>query len=82
MIEFFGIAAGVLNTIRLIPQVYKSWTTKETKDLSGYFLLILFLQSVCLISYGLLKSNNYIVYMNASPLLCAVIPAKLKLKYG
>jgi uncharacterized protein with PQ loop repeat len=82
MIEFFGILAGVLNTIRLAPQVYKSWTTKKTEDLSGYFLLILFLQSVCLISYGLLKPDNYIIYMNISPLLCSVILAKLKLKYG
>ena len=82
MIEFLGITAGVLNTIRLVPQVWKSWTTKETGDLSGYFLLILFLQSVCLISYGWLKSDYYIVYMNVSPLLCSLILAKLKIKYG
>jgi uncharacterized protein with PQ loop repeat len=82
MIEFFGIAAGVLNTIRLVPQVYKSWTTKQTEDLSRYFLLILFLQSVCLIFYGWLKTDSYIVYMNISPLLCSVILAKLKMKYG
>jgi len=82
MIEFLGITAGVLNTIRLVPQVYKSWTTKETEDLSGYFLLILFLQSVCLISYGWLKPDYYIVYMNVSPLLCSLILAKLKMKYG
>jgi len=82
MIEFFGITAGVLNTIRLVPQVWKSWTTKKTGDLSGYFLLILFLQSVCLISYGWLKMDYYIVYMNVSPLLCSLILAKLKVKYG
>ncbi len=82
MIEFLGITAGVLNTIRLFPQVYKSWITKETKDLSGYFLLILFLQSVCLILYGLLKSDYYIVYMNVSPLVCSVILAILKMKQG
>lgn len=82
MIEFLGITAGVLNTIRLVPQVYKSWKTKETADLSGYFLLILFLQSVCLISYGWLKPDYYIVYMNVSPLLCSLILAKLKVKYG
>lgn len=82
MLEFLGIAAGVLNTIRLVPQVYKSWTTKETADLSGYFLVILFLQSVCLISYGWLRLDYYIVYMNVSPLLCSIILAKLKIKYG
>jgi len=82
MIEFFGIAAGVLNTIRLVPQVYKSWTTKQTEDLSGYFVLILFLQSICLILYGYLRQDYYIVGMNISPLLCSVILAKLKVRYG
>lgn len=82
MIEFFGIAAGVLNTIRLVPQVYKSWTTKQTEDLSGYFVLILFLQSICLILYGYLRQDYYIVGMNISPLLCSMILAKLKVRYG
>ena len=40
MVSFLGIVAGILNTIRLLPQVYKSWKTKKTSDLSGYFLAI------------------------------------------
>lgn len=70
-----------MNTIRLIPQVWKSWTTKHTRDLSGYFITILFLQSVFIILYGIYKPDRIILWTNVSPLVCSIILAKLKLKY-
>jgi uncharacterized protein with PQ loop repeat len=81
MAEFFGIVGGVLNTIRLFPQVIKSWQTKKTQDLSGYFVAILFLQSVFLIAYGFAKPDKIIMYTNIAPLICAVILARLKIYY-
>lgn len=81
MIAFFGIAGGILNTIRLLPQVYKSWTTKKTTDLSGYFLAILFLQSVFIILYGMLKPDQIILWTNVSPLVCSIILGRLKIMY-
>jgi MtN3 and saliva related transmembrane protein len=82
MAEFFGIVGGVLNTVRLFPQVIKSWKTKKTQDLSGYFILILFLQSVFLIAYGLTKPDEIIMYTNIVPLICALILARLKALYS
>ena len=81
MVSFLGIVAGILNTIRLLPQVYKSWTTKKTSDLSGYFLAILFLQSIFIILYGFFKPDSIILWMNISPLACSVILGWLKFKY-
>jgi MtN3 and saliva related transmembrane protein len=81
MITFFGIMGGILNTIRLLPQVYKSWKTKKTSDLSGYFLAILFLQSVFIILYGIYKPDQIILWTNVSPLICSLILARLKIKY-
>lgn len=82
MVSFFGIVAGILNTIRLLPQVYKSWKTKRTTDLSGYFIAILFTQSVFIILYGTLKPDAIIFWTNISPLICSVILARLKMKYN
>lgn len=82
MAEFFGIVGGVLNTIRLFPQVIKSWKTKKTQDLSGYFVAILFLQSVFLIAYGFTKPDEIILYTNIAPLLCSIILARLKISYS
>jgi uncharacterized protein with PQ loop repeat len=81
MITFFGVASGILNTIRLLPQVYKNWTTKKTRDLSGYFVAILFFQSVLIILYGIYKPDHIILWTNVSPLICSVVLAKLKMKY-
>jgi uncharacterized protein with PQ loop repeat len=44
-----GLIAGVLNSIRLIPQVYRSLKLKETKDLSLVFVVILIFQGTFLI---------------------------------
>ena len=81
MVSFLGIVAGILNTIRLLPQVYKSWTTKKTTDLSGYFIAILFFQSVFIILYGLYKPDPIILWTNISPLICSLILARLKIRY-
>lgn len=81
MIAFFGIAGGILNTIRLLPQVYKSWTTKSTHDLSVYFLVILFLQSILMMLYGFFKPDYIILFTNISPLACSIILLRLKMKY-
>jgi len=77
----FGFLAGLLTSIRLIPQTYRSWKTKETHDLSFYFLIILFFQSIFLILYGLTKPDWLIVDMNILPLICACALISLKLKY-
>ena len=76
-----GIVAGILTSIRLVPQVYRSLTIRETRDLSMWFLVILFLQSVFLILYGITRPDNLIVYMNVLPLICSVILVYLKAKY-
>jgi|WetSurMetagenome_2_1015567.scaffolds.fasta_scaffold255678_2 uncharacterized protein with PQ loop repeat len=81
MITLFGVVAGILNTVRLFPQVYKNWTTKKTRDLSGYFVTILFFQSVLIILYGAYKPDPIIFWTNVSPLICSVILATLKIKY-
>jgi MtN3 and saliva related transmembrane protein len=81
MVTFLGVVAGVLNTIRLLPQVYKSWKTQQTRDLSGYFVAILFFQSVFIILYGIYKPDHIILWTNVSPLICSVILARFKMKY-
>jgi MtN3 and saliva related transmembrane protein len=79
--DFFGAIAGVLTTVRLFPQLYKSWKSKDTRSLSFLFLFILFFQALFLILYGLAKPDNLIIYMNIAPLLCSLILIFLKLEY-
>lgn len=78
----FGIIAGILTSVRLMPQVHRSLKIKETQDISFWFLIILLFQSIFLILYGLVKPDSFIAYMNIPPLICSVILIRLKLKYG
>lgn len=77
----FGTIAGILTSVRLIPQVYKSIRTKHTRDLSTAFLVILFFQALFLILYGAAKPDKLIVWGNVLPLICSVILIYLKIKY-
>lgn len=79
--DLFGAIAGVLTSIRFLPQVYKTLTIKETRDLSLWFLIIVFFQAVFLILYGLTAPDNLIVAMNIMPLICAVVLLCCKVKY-
>ncbi len=77
----FGVIAGVFTSVRFIPQAYRSFTTRHTKDLSLTFLYFVSAQSIFLILYGITKPDNYVLYMNVFPLICAVFLIFLKFKY-
>jgi MtN3 and saliva related transmembrane protein len=77
----FGGIGGILTSIRLIPQVLKSYRTKETKDLSFMFVIILLFQALFLILYGLTKPDDLIVLMNMIPFFCSIVLIYLKRKY-
>ena len=78
---FFGIMASVLTSIRFIPQAYKSFTTKHTRDLSLIFLYFVSAQSLFLILYGITKPDSFVLYMNILPFISALFLVYLKLKY-
>ncbi len=78
---FFGIIAGIFTSVRFIPQVYKSFATRKTRDLSLAFLYFVSAQSLFLILYGITKPEYYVLYMNILPLICALFLVYLKLKY-
>lgn len=79
--DYFGTAAGILTSIRLVPQVYKSIRTLHTRDLSTSFLVIILFQALFLILYGFTKPDLYILYSNVIPLVCSIILVYLKYKF-
>jgi len=79
--DFFGTIAGILTSIRLIPQVYKSLRTKHTRDLSTAFLVIILFQALFLILYGITKPDILILCGNVIPLICSIVLIYLKFLY-
>ena len=78
---FFGIMASILTSVRFIPQAYKSYTTKQTRDLSLIFLYFVSTQSLFLILYGFSKPDSFVLYMNILPLISSLFLVYLKHKY-
>jgi uncharacterized protein with PQ loop repeat len=77
----FGVAAGIVTSVRLFPQVYKTVKVKKADDLSFWFLILLLVQTLLLIGYGLSKPDVYIVAMNIVPLICSCMLLELKRTY-
>ena len=80
-IELIGTLAAILSTGSFLPQVFKTWRTKDTRSLSLPMVSMLFL-GVCLwVIYGFLISSIPILISNAITCICAGILVLFKLKY-
>ena len=79
IVDSVGFAAGVLTTLSFVPQVRRSW---RTRDLSGISLrmYLLFTAGVALwLIYGIALRNWPIAVANAITLLLAGVVLTLKL---
>lgn len=82
MIEFWiGIAAGVVTSVSLLPQVYKLIKEKRAESISLPYLLIL-LVGLCLwITYGIMKKDLPIILSNGFAVLTTALTLVLGLIY-
>jgi len=62
-VTIIGYAAATLGTICWLPQVFKTWVSRETKDLSLWANLLMFANLSLWLTYGIL--------INAWPLIVA-----------
>lgn len=79
-IEIIGFIAGGLVSLSFLPQVIKSWKTKQVKDLSMSLTIINILGQLMWIVYGLFKHSLSIIIMSCITLLFTSILLFLKIK--
>lgn len=79
MADYIGYMAAFLGTICWLPQLYKIWKTKETKDLSLWTNLLFFLALSLWLAYGFLLGAWPIIVANTISLLFvgSILTAKL-----
>lgn len=78
---YLGLMAATLTTAAFLPQVLKSWRTKETKDVS-LLMLIVFATGILLwLIYGVIKSDLPIMLANSTTFVLVMVLVFLKLKY-
>jgi MtN3 and saliva related transmembrane protein len=82
MADYVGLVASVLLSISVVPQVVKSWRTKQVEDISLMMILLFLLGFAMWVAYGLLVKETPIVLLNAVSLVSMAATLALKLRYS
>jgi MtN3 and saliva related transmembrane protein len=80
--ELIGFIAAFLTTAAFLPQVYKTWKTKDVSSLSMPMLFLFFVGIVGWLIYGFLKDSPSMILANSITVISAFILIYFKLKYG
>lgn len=81
--EIIGYVGGVLLAITSIPQIYRTFQTKKTDDISIYFIFLQIITCVFFLTYGILINANPIMAANSILLfeLLLLLYAKIRFSY-
>lgn len=79
--QIIGIAAGVLTSTSLIPQVVKTIKEKKTEDISLIVFLVLGTGVILWIAYGIKRNDIPIIATNTFSLLVNIMMIILGIKY-
>ncbi len=81
-IGIIGLIAGTCTTVSFLPQVIKTFRTKETKDISLSMYLVLATGIFLWTIYGVFIESLPVILANAVSFVFATIILTLKIKYG
>lgn len=67
--EILGLVAGACTTAAVVPQLWKTWKTKEVDDVSPGMFLVLITGLALWLVYGIITSDIPIIATNGTALL-------------
>ena len=80
-ISLIGLLAGFLSIVAYIPQVWKTYITKHSKDLSMNWLTINIISQVLWFTFGTLSSTLPIILTSSSVLIMTICLIIMKRKF-
>ncbi|EDP71123.1 hypothetical protein FBALC1_01527 [Flavobacteriales bacterium ALC-1] len=80
-IEIIGLCAAFLTTASFLPQVYKTWKTKDVSGLSLPMLTMFFTGVVLWLIYGLLLKSPSLILANGITTISIMLLFIFKIKY-
>ena len=80
--EWIGYFAASLTTLSFVPQVWQTWQTRHTQDISLRMYLLFTCGVALWLVYGLLLEAWPIIVANAVTLVLAGTVLTLKLRHG
>ena len=82
MSDLIGMIAGTLTTIAFVPQVWRVWKTRSTKDISLGMYLVFTSGVAFWLAYGLMLGAWPIIVANCVTLALTGTVLALKLRHG
>ena len=61
MYRAIAILAVIIHSVKLVPQLYTTYTTKRVNDLSVYSLILLLMSSVLWLLHGIIIADNTLI---------------------
>lgn len=80
--EFIGFVAAIFSVSSYLPQVFQTWKTKSTKDISLKMYMILCAALLFWLLYGISIKSLPIMVTNSITLTLSSLILFLKIKYG
>jgi MtN3 and saliva related transmembrane protein len=79
---YLGYLAGFLTVASFLPQVVRTWRTKQTKDLSVGTFVLLITSGALWVTYGVMESDRPVILTNVGmvALNVAILTAKLRFR--
>lgn len=81
LVELIGLLAAVLTTAAFIPQVYKTWKTRDVESLSFPMLAMFFTGVSLWLVYGIYLSSPSLIFANSVTVVSAFFLIYFKIKY-
>ena len=78
---YIGFFSGFCTTIAFVPQAYKVWKTKSTKDISLLMFVVFTTGIVGWLIYGILLDNLPIIIANIITFFLALLILIAKIKF-
>lgn len=80
--EIIGFIAAILTTSAFLPQVYKTWKTKDVSGLSIPMLIMFFVGIIAWLIYGYLINSPSMIVANSITTVSSFFLIYFKLKYN
>jgi len=76
--DYFGLSASILLPLTPLPQLWKIYKTKKTKDIALWYILLQILANTCFLIFGILKTEIFVIIPNLALIIMNFIIILLK----
>ncbi|MGH7468461.1 MAG: SemiSWEET family sugar transporter [Longimicrobiales bacterium] len=82
MIDYLGYLAGSITVLAFLPQVWKAWRTRRTRDVSWLMILLLIFSGLLWLGYGVLTHDTPLVATNVGMVSLNVVILAAKMRFA